>query len=131
MRLGCWSKGGEQGRLQGHPLLGSCGLGGGHGIRTRQETVLNVTLFASLGMLQAMACPKVPEHSDQPETLGSQKERILGGGGGLRCPPWTAPPSLGLEGPEGLARGTEVGEEGSREQRRPRLPPPSLKRGLE
>lgn len=43
----------------------------------------------------------------------------------------TAPLSLGLEGPEGLAGGAEVGEEGSREQRRPRLPPPSLERGLE
>lgn len=46
-------------------------------------------------------------------------------------PPPTAPLSLGLEGPEGLAGGAEVGEEGSGEQRRPRLPPPSLERGLE
>lgn len=46
-------------------------------------------------------------------------------------PPWTAPLSFGLRGPEGLAGGTEVGEEGSGEQRRPRLSPPSRERGLE
>lgn len=45
--------------------------------------------------------------------------------------PWTAPLSFGLRGPEGLAGGTEVGEEGSGEQRRPRLSPPSRERGLE
>lgn len=39
-----------------------------------------MSLFASLGMLQAMACPKVPEHSDQPETLGSQREREYSAG---------------------------------------------------
>lgn len=44
---------------------------------------------------------------------------------------WTAPLSLGLGGPEGLAGGTEVGEEGSGERRRPRLSPPSRERGLE
>ena len=46
-------------------------------------------------------------------------------------PPWTVPLSFGLRGPEGLAGGTEVGEEGSGEQRRPRLSPPSRERGLE
>lgn len=99
-----------------------------------------LSLFTSPGTLQATACPKVPEHSHQPEggyslcDLRVSERRACGWApwkGGLRCTPWTAPLSLGLGGPEGLAGGAEVGEEGSREQRRPRLSPPSRERGLE
>ena len=58
------------------------GLRGGRGVGS--GTVDAVILFMSLGTLQEMACPKVPEHFNQPEgwrsvsvTSGSQRKRVL------------------------------------------------------
>lgn len=50
----------------------------------RSKTVDAVILFMSLGALQETACPKVPEHFNQPEgwhgvsvTSRSQRKRVL------------------------------------------------------
>lgn len=75
------------------------------------DNVNAVTLFLSLRTLQAVACPKVLEHSDSQwdsslYNLGAPGWDSLGSG--LGCPPTaptkTEPPGLGLEGPEGLGR---------------------------
>lgn len=93
----------------------------------------------SLGTLQAIIVPKVPEHSNQrtgPALLlprGLREGILPGRASGVvssDAPPMECAPKSWPRGPGGLAGGAEVGEEGSGEQRRPRLSPPSRERGL-